>query len=236
MDWVEGNIRYVSEKSGGRLAYVHVPDTANGGHTMFKRYFYPQSQRAGLILDERFNRGGQIADYYIDIMRRPVIAHWKMRYGGDLISELREVNPNAQALVLSASLDHEGLARAVESGASATLDKTAHLDEIVLALRRLSAGETLLPLDEVVELLRFAGRRREREHEDREAISHLTDREREVLQALADGLDSQGVADSLGISVRTARNHVASILGKLGVHSQLQALIFALRYDVVAIR
>lgn len=86
MDWVEGNIRYVSEKSGGRLAYVHVPDTTTGGHTMFKRYFYPQSQRAGLILDERFNRGGQVADYYIDIMRRPVIAHWKMRYGADLIS------------------------------------------------------------------------------------------------------------------------------------------------------
>lgn len=86
MDWVEGNIRYVSEKSGGRLAYVHVPDTANGGHTMFKRYFYPQSQRAGLILDERYNRGGQIADYYIDILRRPLIAHWKMRYGDDLIS------------------------------------------------------------------------------------------------------------------------------------------------------
>ena len=86
MDWVEGNIRYVSEKSGGRLAYVHVPDTTGGGHTMFKRYFYPQSQRAGLILDERFNRGGQIADYYIDILRRPFIAHWKMRYGDDLVS------------------------------------------------------------------------------------------------------------------------------------------------------
>ncbi|WP_116807624.1 S41 family peptidase [Steroidobacter cummioxidans] len=86
MDWVEGNIRYVSEKSGGRLAYVHVPDTANGGHTMFKRYFYPQTQRAGLILDERYNRGGQIADYYIDVLRRPPIAHWKMRYGEDMVS------------------------------------------------------------------------------------------------------------------------------------------------------
>jgi tricorn protease len=86
MDWVEGNIRYVSEKSGGRLAYVHVPDTANGGHTMFKRYFYPQTERAGIILDERFNRGGQIADYYIDILRRPPIAHWKLRYGADLTS------------------------------------------------------------------------------------------------------------------------------------------------------
>ncbi|MBL8270455.1 S41 family peptidase [Steroidobacter sp.] len=86
MDWVEGNIRYVSEKSGGRLAYVHVPDTANGGHTMFKRYFYPQSQRAGIVLDERYNRGGQIADYYIDILRRPPISHWKMRYGEDLSS------------------------------------------------------------------------------------------------------------------------------------------------------
>lgn len=86
LDWVEGNQRYVTEKSGGRLAYVHVPDTAGGGHTAFKRYFYPQSDRAGLIIDERFNGGGLIADYYIDILRRPFIARWVMRYGDELVS------------------------------------------------------------------------------------------------------------------------------------------------------
>ena len=86
LDWVEGNLRYVTEKSGGRLAYVHVPNTAEAGHASFKRYFYPQSDRAGIILDERFNGGGLIADYYIDILRRPYIASWTMRYGKDLVS------------------------------------------------------------------------------------------------------------------------------------------------------
>ena len=86
LDWVEGNQRYVSEKSGGRLAYVHLPDTTTNGFNHFKRYFYPQSDRAGIILDERFNGGGQVADYYIDILRRPLIAHWKLRYGADLVS------------------------------------------------------------------------------------------------------------------------------------------------------
>jgi DNA-binding NarL/FixJ family response regulator len=56
-----------------------------------------------------------------------------------------------------------------------------------------------------------------------------------VLQALAEGLDSQAIADRLHISVRTERNHVASILAKLDVHSQLQALVFALRYGIVEI-
>ena len=86
LDWVEGNQRHVDRVSGGRLAYVHLPDTSTGGHASFKRWFYPQSGRAGIILDERFNGGGQIADYYIDLMRRPLIAHWSMRYGDDLVS------------------------------------------------------------------------------------------------------------------------------------------------------
>ena len=157
-------------------------------------------------------------------------------YGGDLIGELTSLNPRAGALVLSATLDREATARAIESGAVGVVDKISPLEEIVEAVRRLRAGETLIPLDEVVELLRFAGRRREEEQQDRAAIASLTPREVEVLHALAKGLDSQGVADLLHISLRTERNHVASILGKLGVHSQLQALVFALRHGVVQVR
>jgi DNA-binding NarL/FixJ family response regulator len=82
-------------------------------------------------------------------------------HGGDLIKELREANPQAQALVLSASLDRGEIARAVEAGAAGVLSKTAHLDEVVEAVRRLRAGETLMPLEEVIELLRFASSRRE---------------------------------------------------------------------------
>src|SRR5215217_1834771 len=156
-------------------------------------------------------------------------------YGGDLIKELREANPQAQALVLSAAMDRAKIARAVEAGAAGVLNKTAHLEEVVEALRRLRRGETLLPLEEVVELLRFSGRRRDEEHDAHQAREKLTPREREVLQALAEGLDSQEIAERLHISLRTERNQITSILAKLGVHSQLQALVFALRYGVAEI-
>jgi PAS domain S-box-containing protein len=157
-------------------------------------------------------------------------------YGADLSEELREKNPQAQTLVLSASLDHANTARAVEQGAAGVLNKTAHLDEVVEAVRRLRAGETLMPLEEVVGLLRYAGRAREHEYEARQALEKLTSREIDVLQALAEGLASEGIAERLQISVSTQRNHVSSILLKLGVHSQLQALVFAVRHGVVEIR
>jgi PAS domain S-box-containing protein len=156
-------------------------------------------------------------------------------YGGDLIRALRTANPRAQALVLSSSQDRAEIARAVESGAAGVLHKSAGMDEIIDAVRRLKAGETLLPLEDVVELLRFAGARKEEEYEAQQSIARLTDREREVLEALAEGLDAQQIAGRLHISAKTERNHVASILAKLGVHSRLQALVFAARHGVVEI-
>jgi tricorn protease len=83
-DWVEGNLRKVEAATGGRVAYVYVPNTAGLGHTYFKRYFYPQAARDAIIVDERFNGGGSVADYYIEALTRQPIAWWAMRYGEDL--------------------------------------------------------------------------------------------------------------------------------------------------------
>lgn len=83
-DWVERNLRKVQAATGGRVAYVYVPNTANLGHEYFKRYFYPQVDKEAIIVDERFNGGGEIADYYIDHLRRPFTAYWTTRYGQDL--------------------------------------------------------------------------------------------------------------------------------------------------------
>ena len=157
-------------------------------------------------------------------------------YGGDLIKELREANSEAQALVLSASLDRAEIAQAIESGAAGVLHKSALVAEVTEAVRCLKAGESPLPLEEVVELLRFAGTKREQEYEAHQLIASLTSREKEVLQALAEGLDSQEIAERLHISVKTERNHVSSILNKLRAHSRLQALVFALRHGVVDLR
>jgi tricorn protease len=83
-DWVEGNLRKVTEATDGKVAYVYVPNTAGAGHEYFKRYFFPQVDRKAIIIDERFNGGGSVADYYIDILLRPVQSYWNMRYGKDL--------------------------------------------------------------------------------------------------------------------------------------------------------
>ncbi len=83
-DWVEGNIKKVDEATGGRVAYIYLPNTTSLGHTYFKRYFFPQVHKDAIIVDERFNGGGQIADYYINILQRPYISHWNMRDGHDM--------------------------------------------------------------------------------------------------------------------------------------------------------
>jgi tricorn protease len=83
-DWVESNLRKVDAATGGRVAYVYVPNTTTLGYTYFKRYFYPQSTKEAIIIDERFNGGGSIADYYIDVLQKKRIAYWAMRYGADM--------------------------------------------------------------------------------------------------------------------------------------------------------
>jgi tricorn protease len=83
-DWVEGNLKKVTEATKGQVAYVYVPNTTTLGHEYFKRYFYPQANRKAIIIDERFNGGGQLADYYIGLLQRPYQSHWHLRYGKEL--------------------------------------------------------------------------------------------------------------------------------------------------------
>ena len=156
--------------------------------------------------------------------------------GVELIEELREANPLFAALVLTASLDRAEHARAVEAGAAGILHKSAEVDEILDAARGLAAGETLLSPEELVELLRIAGQSREEEREARASIEQLTRREREVLMALSEGLSNKQIAERLHMSVDTERTHMMNILNKLGVHSRLQALLFAARHGLVEIR
>ena len=81
--WIESNRRRVEKATGGRVAYVHVPDTAGGGYTSFNRYYYAQVGKDAAIIDERFNEGGQLADYIIDHLRRPMMSKVVTREGHD---------------------------------------------------------------------------------------------------------------------------------------------------------
>ena len=83
-DWVEGNIKKVNEATNNQVAYVYVPNTADAGHEYFKRYFFPQVNKKAIIVDERYNGGGYLSDYYIDLLNRPLNAQWNFRYGEEL--------------------------------------------------------------------------------------------------------------------------------------------------------
>jgi tricorn protease len=79
--WIEGNRHKVDQLSGGKLAYVYLPNTAGAGYANFNRYYFAQVGKEGAVLDERFNGGGDLADYIIDYLRRPVMSFVMTREG-----------------------------------------------------------------------------------------------------------------------------------------------------------
>jgi tricorn protease len=83
--WIDANRRTVDKLSGGKLAYIYVPNTANAGYTRFNRYFFAQQDKHGAVVDERFNGGGNIADYMVDYLRREAPFNYvTSRHGEDL--------------------------------------------------------------------------------------------------------------------------------------------------------
>ena len=156
--------------------------------------------------------------------------------GLELIEDLTSNEPQIMTLVVSASLESGRFARAIEAGAGGVLHKSTPIKDIIDAVRRLRAGEALLSSGEVIEMLRVVSREREEKREALQAIEKITSREREILRALAEGLESKEIAEKLNITVETERTHMVNILHKLGVHSRLQALVFAARHGLVEIR
>ena len=77
--WIEHNREYVEKKTGGKVAYVYLPNTASDGFQYFNRMFFAQVDKPALIVDERKNGGGQAANYIIEILSRPYLAAWKDR-------------------------------------------------------------------------------------------------------------------------------------------------------------
>jgi tricorn protease len=90
-DWMEANRRKVDKLSGGKLAYVFLPDTEAGGFANFNRYFYAQVDKQGVVLDERFNHGGEIADYIVDALKRTPQMINHSREGADMIEPAQAI-------------------------------------------------------------------------------------------------------------------------------------------------
>lgn len=80
-DWVRRNREYVSEKTGGRIGYIHVPDMGTSGMVAFNKWFYPQLDKEGMVVDVRWNGGGFVSQMLVERLRRPVLAFDRARNG-----------------------------------------------------------------------------------------------------------------------------------------------------------
>ena len=134
--------------------------------------------------------------------------------------------PSVRTLFLSMSVNPMFLLEAVRSGARAYVLKTQAADDLVDAVRRVAAGEMLIPASVLADLLR-------QEHSGHQPLGQLTGREQELLQMLAEGLDNHSIADRLGISYVTVRGHLRNVLSKLNAHSRLEAVARAVELGLV---
>jgi DNA-binding NarL/FixJ family response regulator len=148
--------------------------------------------------------------------------------GVDAIGPLLEASPGVQIVMLTATTSDQVLLSAMEAGASGFIDKSRSLAEVTAAVRSAAAGESLITPRLLARLLPRLRR------SDNAAASNLTEREREVLGHLAEGLSNAEIAAQMTVSVHTVRNHVANLSAKLGAHSKLEALAIAVRRGLVS--
>jgi DNA-binding NarL/FixJ family response regulator len=131
--------------------------------------------------------------------------------------------------MLSGDSSHDLMVRAIEAGCVGMLAKDRPMDELLGAIRSASKGELVFRADEMNKLLTYF-----RKSPSNDADG-LTTRELEVLQLLAEGVSTDGIAEKLFISINTVRNHVSKILMKLGAHSKLEAVAIAARDKLVTL-
>ena len=156
--------------------------------------------------------------------------------GTDVVEAFLYSHAVEAVLVLTALSELHDRARAVAAGALGVLHKSVPTADIIAAIRRLHRGEALFTPSQIIELLRAESDHLENERNAQSVLSQLTPREVEVVRVLAEGLSDKEVADRLCIASKTVRIHVANILGKLGLESRLQLVLFAARHGLVDVR
>lgn len=153
--------------------------------------------------------------------------------GGQAIRAIRQASPATRFLVLTALRDRLELARVVEAGVSGLLHKSADMPGVLDGVRRVAAGENLLPPEVTASLLGDLGAARRHHWRAEIARSTLSPRETEILAGLAQGQTTRDMAAALGIRPDTAETHLRNARSKLGVGSRLEAVVEAIRLKLV---
>jgi NarL family two-component system response regulator LiaR len=153
--------------------------------------------------------------------------------GVDATRLLSQLCPDAQIVAITALQPSDVMARVIEAGATGFVPKTQAADLLIDVIRRAATGEIVLPTQDTVALLLRLGQAHERRADARRLTEQLTEREVEILQAIADGRSTDEIAREMFISPHTVHSHVGRVLTKLGLHSKLEAVLFGLREGLI---
>ena len=150
--------------------------------------------------------------------------------GVDVVRRMKEIAPNTEALMLTAYDDDDYILALMTAGALGYLLKTARPSELIEAVQRVHQGEAVLHPAIAIKVVRLWERLRKSAGPE---FSHLSPREREVLQLAVNGLRNKAIGDKLNISVRTVEGHFHNIFARLGVSSPTEAVLYAVSQHIV---
>jgi len=155
--------------------------------------------------------------------------------GIEATRKIKESSPSTKVVIMTAHDDDRLMVEAVEAGASGFLSKDLPADEILQATKAAAEGEVLIDPVTLTRLLAQVAREREEQRDALALLNDLTERERQILDLLAQGKRNDDIAQELYISPQTVQTHVRNILGKLRVHSKLEAVAFAVKHGVIQV-
>jgi len=152
--------------------------------------------------------------------------------GVEATRTIRELSPHTQVMVLTSFEDDQKIVDAVQAGALSYVLKDADADSLAEAVRRTARGESVLHPRIAARLVQAVRHPEPSEDPQTAALSRLSQREREVLELMADGLSNQQIAQRMGIGEKTVKTHVSNVLGKLSLEDRTQAAVFAWRAGI----
>jgi len=198
--------------------------------------------RAVLESDERMRIVGEASDYSsaipIIVEQQPDIILLDLDLGNDsgfdLLPEVLQLAPDARLIVLTGVRDSEAHQRAVLLGAMGLVLKEKALDSLLKAIEKVYQGEVWLDRTMIASVLNSRARSGTSPEQNPYAaqIASLTEREREIIQLVGEGMRNKEIAERLVISEATVRNHLTSVFAKLGVNDRFELVVFAYRYGI----
>src|SRR5205809_6352796 len=224
-----------TEKTDERLRVLIVDD-----HALFRRGLQMVLKgESDIDVVGEAGDGHEAVDKAQELMPDVILMDVRMphRSGIEATQQIKDLLPHVKILMQTISDEEADLYEAIKAGASGYLLKEISIDEVADAIRSVSAGQSRLSPSMAAKLLQEFAAMSKRAAEARQLPApRLTDREMEVLQLVAQGLNNRDIAKELFIAENTVKNHIRNILEKLHLHSRMEAVVYAVREKLLEIK